>query len=100
MNYSNFIIPKSSSQLIDMDNISPAPDTTKLQAEVDALLANHVILKTYPYVLMVCELEGNPALRQELGRQRELTFRNAGESTGLPLDIDHYDDYYSQLIIW
>ncbi|HUR30633.1 MAG TPA: GNAT family N-acyltransferase [Saprospiraceae bacterium] len=100
MNYSNFITADSNYQHINMDNISPAPDTLKLQIEVDALKAGNVILKTYPYVLLVCELNGNPALRQELGRQREMTFRNAGESTGMSLDIDRYDDYYSQLIIW
>lgn len=41
-----------------------------------------------------------PNLMRELGRLRELTFREVGEGTGLPLDIDRFDDYYLQLVVW
>lgn len=41
-----------------------------------------------------------PGLMRELGRLRELTFRDVGEGTGLPLDIDRFDDYYLQLVVW
>src|SRR5688572_17948599 len=100
MNYSIFIRPEINIREIIMDDISPAPDPHKLSQEIEALMKDHVILRTPPYVLLVCDLENRPSLRQELGRQRETTFRLAGESTGLPLDIDAYDDYYQQLIIW
>jgi hypothetical protein len=83
-----------------MDNIGPAPDPILLKAEIDLLKDDHVILHTGPYLLLCCNLEGRPALRQELGRQREITFREIGESTGLPYDTDAFDDYYEQLIIW
>jgi hypothetical protein len=83
-----------------MNDIVPAPDTLTLNTEIESLSDNNVILRTSPYVLIVCDLSGRPALRQELGRQREMTFRSAGESTGNSIDIDRYDDYYEQLIIW
>lgn len=83
-----------------MNNIVPAPDTLALNAEIESLSISNIILRTYPYVLIVCDLTNRPALRQELGRQREMTFRSAGESTGNSIDIDRYDDYYEQLIIW
>lgn len=41
-----------------------------------------------------------PGLMRELGRLRELTFREVGEGTGLALDIDRFDDYYLQLVVW
>ena len=41
-----------------------------------------------------------PGLMRELGRLRELTFRDVGEGTGLPLDVDRFDDYYLQLVVW
>jgi putative hemolysin len=100
MNYSNFIIPEIDPFHIDMDNISPAPDVVQLQIEIDALKAHNVVLRTDPYLLIVCNLTNKPALCQELGRQREITFRSVGESTGQPIDIDKYDEYYEQLIIW
>lgn len=100
MNYSIFIEPDNFCLELDMDNIGPPPDTILLHAEIDSLKDDHVILRTAPYILIVCNLEGNPAIRQELGRQREITFRQVGESTGLAYDIDSFDDYFEQLIIW
>jgi putative hemolysin len=101
MNYSIFIAPEPPGfEIISMDHIGAAPDHRLLLSEINALKANHVILRTPPYILMVCNLENRPALRMELGRQREITFRLVGESTGLPYDIDEFDSYYEQLIIW
>ena len=45
----------------------------------------------------------SPLLMKEIGRLRELTFREAGGGTGKPIDIDEYDDCeipYQQLIVW
>jgi hypothetical protein len=36
----------------------------------------------------------------EIGRLRELTFREAGEGTGKARDLDSYDDVYSHLFAW
>ena len=44
-----------------------------------------------------------PNLMQEVGRLREISFREAGGGTGEPTDIDHYDiseTPYHQLIVW
>ncbi len=100
MNYSIFIAPEIYCPEVDMDNIGPAPNPILLLAEIEALKEDNIILRTHPYILVVCNLEGKPALRQELGRQREITFRQVGESTGLAYDTDSFDDYYEQLIIW
>lgn len=45
----------------------------------------------------------SPAILQEIGRLRELSFREAGGGTGLPADLDELDlsDHpYKQLIVW
>lgn len=100
MNYAIFISPEIILGDVDMDNIGPAPDPIQLRSEINLLKDDHTILQTGPYLLLYCNLDGRPALRQELGRQREITFREIGESTGLPYDTDAFDDYYEQLIIW
>jgi putative hemolysin len=41
-----------------------------------------------------------PYLLREIGRLRELTFRQAGEGTGKTLDLDIYDTYYLHLFLW
>lgn len=40
------------------------------------------------------------AVMHEIGRLRELTFRTVEEGTGSSLDIDEYDVYYRQLVLW
>lgn len=100
MEYSIFIQPNTMLTDTYMQAIAPPADPRLLGSDVSRLLGTNVILRTYPYVLFVCNLENSPALRHELGRQREITFRLVGESTGNPLDTDGYDDYYDQLIIW
>lgn len=45
----------------------------------------------------------SPAVMREIGRLRELSFRNAGGGTGLDCDIDECDvapDGYRQLVVW
>lgn len=41
-----------------------------------------------------------PCLLHEIGRLRELTFREAHEGTGKTLDLDRFDAYYLHLFIW
>jgi len=41
-----------------------------------------------------------PLLLAEIGRLRELTFRQVGEGTGKPRDLDAFDSYYKHLILW
>ncbi len=44
-----------------------------------------------------------PNTLQEIGRLREVTFRESGGGTGLPLDLDEFDTgevCYEQLIVW
>lgn len=45
----------------------------------------------------------SPNIMQEIGRLREITFRQAGGGTGKEIDIDSYDTCevpYKQLIVW
>ena len=41
-----------------------------------------------------------PTLLPEIGRLREITFREVGEGTGNDIDLDKYDRYYEHLILW
>lgn len=41
-----------------------------------------------------------PHLLPELGRLREITFRQAGEGTGKARDLDRFDGYYDHLLLW
>ncbi len=52
------------------------------------------------YDIFVADAQEIPHALQEIGRLREITFRAVGEGTGMSRDIDEYDAYYKQLIIW
>lgn len=49
-------------------------------------------------LLLDAELD-NPALR-EIGRLRELSFRQVGEGTGARRDLDAYDGHYRHVVLW
>jgi putative hemolysin len=50
--------------------------------------------------VFIAEAKYIPNVLQEIGRLREITFRAIGEGTNKSLDIDEFDLYYRQLIIW
>ncbi len=55
---------------------------------------NHIYIITH---------HDSPNVMREIGRLRELTFRNAGGGTGKEMDIDNYDictNPYKQLLTW
>ncbi len=53
--------------------------------------------------IYIVTAHNSPAIMHELGRLREITFREAGGGTGKETDIDNYDTQenpYKQLIVW
>ena len=53
--------------------------------------------------IYILNAENAPHTMREIGRLRELSFRNAGGGTGLECDLDEYDTgehAYQQLIVW
>lgn len=45
-------------------------------------------------------LDPQSPLLREIGRLRELTFRQVGEGTGRALDLDAYDAWYDHIVLW
>jgi len=41
-----------------------------------------------------------PNLLDEIGRLREITFRDIGEGTNKSIDLDKFDEYYHHLFLW
>ena len=41
-----------------------------------------------------------PNLIQEIGRMREISFRQVGEGTGMEIDLDRYDESYFHMVLW
>ena len=53
--------------------------------------------------IYIVTAQDSPNVMREIGRLREIAFRNAGGGTGKAMDIDEFDtmeDGYKQLIVW
>ena len=53
--------------------------------------------------IYVIDYKSAPSVMREIGRLREVAFRDAGGGTGAEIDIDEYDlvdDGYKQLVVW
>ncbi len=52
------------------------------------------------YELYIAPASKIPNIIKEIGRLREITFREVGEGTNKKQDLDKYDIYYNHLFIW
>lgn len=50
--------------------------------------------------ILLASCQADSALLRELGRLRELTFRQVGEGTGRSRDLDDFDLQYQHIVIW
>lgn len=80
--------------------LADAIPSTRLAAEVAALPPRQRILTSGSFEVWYALSNQIPWLLQEIGRLRELSFRQVGEGTGKRSDIDLYDSYYRQLFVW
>lgn len=80
---------------------APVP-VDELEAAVAALGDEHRLLRSSDEEIDVLLFRGErcPVLMRELGRCREVTFRAAGQGSGLDCDLSPEDDYYEHLVLW
>ncbi len=71
-----------------------------LQNEIDRIDPEHKLAELGNMRVFCVPTALIPNIMIELGRLRELTFREVGEGTNKQIDIDEYDLYYHQLFIW
>ncbi|MEN8964535.1 MAG: lysophospholipid acyltransferase family protein [Polaribacter sp.] len=97
-------------KLISTQNIKIKKPAKKIAAqknvdsfinEVNILRAkNSRLLESKNYEVFFAGAKEIPNLLHEIGRLREITFREVGEGTNKSLDLDKYDKYYSHLFLW
>ena len=90
---------KSSSKKKKAVDIIPAVDVNLISKEIDGL-SDSLLFKAKNFSVYCAPSDDIPNLLIELGRLREITFREVGEGTNHSIDVDEYDLYYHQLFIW
>ncbi|WP_442794211.1 lysophospholipid acyltransferase family protein [Pelobium manganitolerans] len=69
-------------------------------AEVEKIKDSHKVWTEKNYEVYIAPTAFIPNIIKEIGRLREVTFREVGEGTNKAIDLDSYDIYYNHLFIW
>jgi len=92
---SNLKIPRSPKQ------IAMPANHEQIVNEVNALRKTDCrLLQSKNYEVFFTEANNIPNILHELGRLREITFREVGEGTNQSLDLDQFDKYYHHMFLW
>lgn len=71
-----------------------------IESEVEALRENNLLFTSKNFSIFCAPSVDMPHIMTELGRLREVTFREIGEGTNRKMDVDEFDLYYNQLFVW
>lgn len=72
-----------------------------MEAEIEKLRnADKRLLVSKNYEVFLAEADSIPYILQEIGRLREITFREVGEGTNNSTDLDKFDSYYHHMFLW
>ncbi len=89
-----FKIKKESKEIV-------APTATQMmERELEPLREHYRVWTEKNYEVFIAPTALIPCIIREIGRLREVTFREVGEGTNNSTDLDEYDIYYHHLFIW
>lgn len=71
-----------------------------LLKEINALQSKDLLFENETFQIFCTKATNIPNILDEIARLREITFREVGEGTNNPIDIDKYDYYYHHLFMW
>ncbi|KAB1069760.1 lysophospholipid acyltransferase family protein [Tamlana haliotis] len=91
-------------------NLKPSRPPKKIATPVDQLLMMDEVktvredgsrlLASKNYEVFLADPKKIPNILREIGRLREITFREIGEGTNEDIDLDHFDNYYHHMFLW
>lgn len=83
--------------------IKPIPDSvnqTEIINEIEVLKTKSLLFQQGSMFVFFADAVDIGYILMEIGRLREITFREVGEGTNMEIDTDKYDQYYKQLFVW
>lgn len=91
---------RSGSESRSEETIVEPIDPQAMAIEINRLPPGNCLLRSGNFEVLFADSDQIPHTVQEIGRLRELSFREVGEGTGKKSDLDLYDTYYMHLFIW
>ncbi|VXB35646.1 Glycerol acyltransferase [Flavobacterium sp. 9AF] len=89
-------LPKSSPKQI----VKPANHEQILEEITTLREQDCRLLQSKNYEVFLITADKIPNILHEIGRLREITFREVGEGTNESIDLDQYDKYYHHMFLW
>jgi len=83
-----------------VEPIAPPVSRNELRDEVEQIKKEYLLFDSGSFSVICCPSNKIPLMMHEIGRERELTFRQVDEGTNRSIDLDEFDLYYQQLFIW
>jgi putative hemolysin len=80
--------------------VASGRSSESLAREVAALPPGREFAASGEFSVFLADSREIPRIVDEIGRLREMTFREAGEGTGRERDTDSFDRYYQHLFLW
>ncbi|WP_298541945.1 lysophospholipid acyltransferase family protein [uncultured Aquimarina sp.] len=91
----NLKLPKSPKEIASGGSIN------SIESELEYCRNNDKrLLSSKNYEVFLAKKESIPNIVHEIGRLREITFREIGEGTNQSIDLDPFDDYYHHMFLW
>jgi putative hemolysin len=94
------IVRRKKNVMSEAQEVIPPIPTNLLVEQISNLPAESLLLKYNDMDVYIFKQHQAPLVMKELGRLREVTYRAVGEGSGKSCDIDVFDQWYDQLIIW
>lgn len=83
-----------------VEDIVASVGTNALKQEITSIENDYLLFKLKNYAIYCAPSKAIPNVLHEIGRLREITFREVGEGTNRSIDLDEFDLYYHQMFIW
>ncbi|NLE68196.1 MAG: lysophospholipid acyltransferase family protein, partial [Lentisphaerae bacterium] len=82
------------------EEIIPPEPPPLLIRDMEALPPEATLAEKGDYAVCLADAGAIPHILREIGRLREITFREVQEGTGKSMDLDAFDPYYLHLFLW
>ena len=98
---SNIHLPKISTKSKVKDIVNET-DVELLKSDLENIkqIEECFLFTNNNYECYFAKAEQIPNILREIGRLREITFRQIGEGTNEEIDLDKYDNHYHHLFLW
>lgn len=82
------------------EEVVPETASDQLRKEIEHLEVEHLLFTVKNYTVFCAPANKIPKTLGEIGRLREITYRDVGEGTNRKTDSDEFDLYFHHLFIW